>query len=305
MVPKLGKLNDCICEEEKPVLCENVGKVSLNLRGLCPDTILDTSFFLQSGTINGKRYFRGNFGWKLFWDPEENGWKITSPVRKGVYAIHTQNSMYPLGLQNWNIVNDKKCVYNDETVLNLSDCNEDEFTCDNGVCIAMEKRCDQRSDCQDVSDEKNCQMVNIDRSNYLASKPPPPLHGDTLVTVEIRIDFMEVLEILEVDQIFRSKYTLYLEWVDPRIEYFNLQINKKLNNLIPKEKEQIWVPRLIFWNTEKHENSVNDVKAEVGVSRKGNFTRSPRNEIKNIFKFKGAENPLTLERVYETSWICK
>ena len=141
----------------------------------------------------------------------------------------------------------------------------------------MEKRCDQSSDCQDVSDEKQCKMVSIDEKNYLASKPPPPLQRDTLVNVEIKIDFMEVLKINEVEQIFHAKYRLFLKWVDPRIQYFNLKVNDELNTLIPKERKQIWVPFIIFWNTEKHETSVNDDKAQIDVSRRSNFTRSSKN----------------------------
>ena len=28
-------------------------------------------------------------------------------------------------------------------------------------------------------------------------------------------------------------------------------------------------------------------------------------KVENIYKFDGSENPLTLQRVYETAWICK
>lgn len=35
-------------------------------------------------------------------------------------------------------------------------CAADEFSCSNGVCIPLSKRCNQRADCVDESDERNC-----------------------------------------------------------------------------------------------------------------------------------------------------
>ena len=45
--------------------------------------------------------------------------------------------------------------------LTLTRCNEDEFTCNNGMCIDIEKRCNLKEDCQDKSDESNCWTVDI------------------------------------------------------------------------------------------------------------------------------------------------
>lgn len=35
-------------------------------------------------------------------------------------------------------------------------CRQGEFTCDTGDCVMQHRRCDQRIDCRDGSDEKNC-----------------------------------------------------------------------------------------------------------------------------------------------------
>ncbi|XP_072552989.1 basement membrane-specific heparan sulfate proteoglycan core protein [Salminus brasiliensis] len=35
-------------------------------------------------------------------------------------------------------------------------CQEEEFSCDNGMCIPVDKVCDKRLDCEDGSDEENC-----------------------------------------------------------------------------------------------------------------------------------------------------
>ena len=41
-------------------------------------------------------------------------------------------------------------------------------------------------DCDDVSDEKNCQTVSVDEEKYLNSKPPPSESSSKKLSVTIR-----------------------------------------------------------------------------------------------------------------------
>ena len=43
---------------------------------------------------------------------------------------------------------------------------EHEFTCDSGLCVPMEKRCDQNLDCGDASDETECRLVHVNSKQY-------------------------------------------------------------------------------------------------------------------------------------------
>ena len=48
--------------------------------------------------------------------------------------------------------------------LKLTGCDQDgEFTCDDGQCVRMEKRCNQLSDCRDESDEVNCYLLVLEK----------------------------------------------------------------------------------------------------------------------------------------------
>ena len=59
-------------------------------------------------------------------------------------------------------------------------------------------RCDQTEDCEDGSDEKNCNVVVIDKSTYLKDKYPPPIKDNERVLVNVSV---QIEKILNIDQV--------------------------------------------------------------------------------------------------------
>ena len=51
-------------------------------------------------------------------------------------------------------------------------CDESEFGCFDGSCIMLSKVCDEIDDCDDGSDEKNCNIFVIDPEKYRKEYPP-------------------------------------------------------------------------------------------------------------------------------------
>ena len=52
-----------------------------------------------------------------------------------------------------------------------------------------------------------------------------------------------------------------MTWYDFRLKLHNMKTNINMNTLTNTEKEAIWVPSLVFSNTEQKANTVNDPKA--------------------------------------------
>ena len=69
-------------------------------------------------------------------------------------------------------------------ILTLSDCHPNKFTCDSGHCIELEKKCDGIVDCEDSSDELNCEFLLV-KEDYTASKLPLKELEDTMKVIYI------------------------------------------------------------------------------------------------------------------------
>ena len=269
-----GKLIDSKCDQghRAKVICEDVPNVLLRLRGHCESTKLDVLFNIRHGFIEkNTRYFTGNFGWQMSWNDTDDLFMIKNVKYPYIYA-HTDEK-YPFGKREWTIVNDTCSTEETEKkVLNLSPCDSSSFTCDDGICIPMTSRCDQKLDCEDVSDEKNCKIVILDEKSYLKDKPPPPLGGLGIVDVKIRMELYNILEISEVTSVFRTQYKLFMEWKDPRITFWNLKNDTTLNIMTSSEKESIWMPTLMFFNTDKKSRTITDQETLVYIKKGGQFS---------------------------------
>ena len=135
----IATVNDMGCDALLPVACEDIGDLLFTLRGICKNSLIDTTFTMVEGDKNMKRFLAGNLGWRIFWDDTGKLWRLNSPKAEFTYGTHTEFQTYPLGKNYWSIVNDTRCSYpnTEKVLLNLSPCNSTSFTCNDGTCVPM------------------------------------------------------------------------------------------------------------------------------------------------------------------------
>ena len=138
-----------------------------------------------------------------------------------------------------------------KSLLKLTGCKEDEFTCDDGQCMEMEERCNQLPNCRDKSDERNCQILLLE-DGY--NKNIPPITGvNNRVNVNISITLMKVVEIEEVDHSIHLQFQISLQWKENRVKYQNLKKKTSLNALTDEDIKTVWLPRIVYDNTDQKE----------------------------------------------------
>ena len=251
-----------------------------------------------------RRKFSGPTGWILAYHGDELAWKITSPMSENVSIILNDKDHLPVGKKVWSLPK-SSCNkgLDEERALLLTSCSAGDFTCDNGQCIDIVDRCNGVPECQDLSDEKNCRLVNIDPEKYLKDKTPPS--NSSTLPVEVSSQIWAVLDIKEVGHIMKLKFELSLRWFDRRLQYYNLKDDENMNALLYKETQKLWVPSVIFQNTESEVISKNDKKSRMIVLKKKSGTFNSDGLLnEDIDFYEGGDNPIILSRVYDIEFLC-
>ncbi len=68
-------------------------------------------------------------------------------------------------------------------LLTFSDCHPSKFTCSDGQCLDLERKCNSIVDCADGSDEAECHFLVVDKS-YHREEMPTQKHGEP---VQVRL----------------------------------------------------------------------------------------------------------------------
>ena len=214
-----------------------------------------------------------------------------------------------LGTHLWTIHNDSLCSNKESytAYLTLTVCNSTEFTCRDGSCVPMEKRCDGRTECEDETDEDQCSLVAPSTTYKKLIDPPPLKFLEGKALVNFSVNLKEILAIDEVGRRFEMHYDMTFEWFDPRLVFHNLKRKKERNKLSLPEKVMIWNPQIEFVNTKFKDESIIDSKLRVEVipNEDFNYQISDETVVNNIYIFDGESNMLQSHRSYTTDFICE
>ena len=296
--------------------CSYSAQPVLRLRGLCSPRLMDFLFTPTQFPDNpGNMILLGQHNTRI--DYIDGQWHMNRNTRHPLKAVsNSTKESYLLGKHEWEISYDvfecsKGKPY--RTTLKLTGCKEeDEFTCDDGQCIEMRRRCDQvtgkEPNCRDKSDEIGCHLILFE-GDYNKNIPPIGSAEEGSANVYISITLMKVVEIEETDHSIHLQFQISIEWKEKRVKYRNLKKKTSLNALTEEDIETIWLPLIVYDNTDQKEvtrlGMVWEWATTVAVTREEeNPRRSGKEEIDETEYFQGDKNRLTMNQTYTLEFQC-
>ena len=259
--------------------------------------------------------FRNSVGTTIYFNEEQRLWnlKLADNIPSTTGTSKSTVVSFLLGKHRWTIDNDTYVCGqgNPYTIdLKLTGCKEDEFTCSDGQCIKMTRRCDQLPNCRDKSDETGCKLMKLEEGYNKMIPPITSINESTVqVPVHVSVNLQNIVEVEEVRNKIWIQFEICLEWNETRATYQNLKTKTAMNVLKEEDKTDLWLPLVIYDNTDQKETTRlgkrSEWRTEVNVKRVGNFSRGGLEQVDEVELFGGDENPLIMKQVYTHRFQCE
>ncbi len=115
----------------------------------------------------------------------------------------------------------------------------------------------------DKSDEQHCEKIILHPSYLKDIAPPSPAPGKKPeLTLSLKIS--NILNVDEVESIVKLQFGLIISWRDSRLTFQDLNDDESLNSMTLHDKQSIWIPSLIFTNTNGRFHARYDTGRSIG-----------------------------------------
>ena len=290
-------------------MCSHKSTTTLRLKGLCPSSAIDVHYKpINQQTDIRKMKLQGLTQTSIEYVAQEKMWKIYVTDSNVTGISKVSHASFTLGKHNWTIKGDEGCNSGDTyiTELKMSGCQEDEFTCNDGQCVRMDQRCNQLPDCRDKSDERNCGILILEDGYNMEV---PPVTSSEPVHVSVSIDLLRLVDINEEDYSIEIQFEIILKWKEKRATYQNLKKQDSLNTLSQKDINALWLPKVIYENTDQKETtrlgSNWEWETKVIVRKEvENGTMSGLESVDETEIFEGSQNRLVMNQTYTHTFQC-
>ena len=141
----------------------------------------------------------------------------------------------------------------------------------------------------------------------------PPISSSTegkvlKVNVSVSIDLLSIVRINQESHSIEFQFRIWLEWRENRATYHNLKDMKSLNILMQDDVQRIWLPEVVYENTDQKKSTrlgeTWEWSTSVLVEKEGNFSRSDLSSVDETEIFKGGENSLIMGQTYTHEFQC-
>ena len=278
----------------------------LILKGLCEadylEQVFDTRYFIF-GSINSKLHFQGIMASHIFMD--NNGqWRLESYNDKSKYAVMSlkdSTDSFPLGRKTWTVRKGICEMEDEQKTLTFSVCEGGMFTCDDGECIELTKKCNLEEDCSDGTDEIYCD--NIDFSSGYRTSLAPRTDGGVKLFVNVSVSTFPTISTEELQ--FIANFELSLRWEDQRLKYKNLRNITNLNKIEQRDIDRMWKPSVDFKNAVEPKTTEVDDKTSMFIHKEHDpRAGSLRREIEADV-FEGEWATIIMRKEYFITFECE
>ena len=237
--------SDCAWISLCPV-CFIENEPVFTMKGSCNIGDIDWNYYLSVHTKNEIKLYEGYMKNNIIFDESNQSWNISTKAGDpqnfiAGFPVPEFETKYPIGRKKW-FMDYPLCGVKDPFYpLTISICNlQTQFTCNSGACIDINKRCNERKDCIDGSDEKMCTLINIPSSYIKANAPDTPIDNLPLA-LAMQTTILNIDSIDTVNMIVTLTMEIKIQWYDKRLTFSNPIVNK--DNIIPPEMaEKVWSP---------------------------------------------------------------
>ena len=179
----------------------------MTVRGLCSGSAFNTNIKFSLNRDGYVEYF-GEKNSFIDFDYENNVWIMTSfPFPKAVAKAKSARHTLGLGSKTWVIQNDRCGKNHVEKVLKITSCTKGQFTCYDGSCLDISKRCNSVNDCNDWRDEKKCNLVVFPES-YFIDFTTFSVNTDQISKVNVEVS-MNVVDVVDVSEIRNASSNMF------------------------------------------------------------------------------------------------
>ena len=100
------------------------------------------------------------------------------------------------------------------------------------------------------------------------------------------------------------KFNLILEWLDHKVEWVNLKADNHLNTLSNIELDKLWLPKVLFQNSDNIEPIKHKDSSTVVIVRRQGEGKIREGDDGGVLSYMGDENPLVYQRKYQQRFYC-
>ena len=230
------------------------------MRGICKEHPMDRFYILKSSTE-----LLGLIQNRIIYSESENRWEVVDHTGEAVAFTKNRSKDFPVGVRDW-VFTEFHCPVDTERSV-LCNCTETDggarrlimhldvtqpgyFSCEDGTILRSYKVCNNFRDCQDGTDEKNCNNVYVSEEYSIHNPPTKVKEGNEYygkMDVTINVDIADIFEICDRNSFFDLFIVTDVIWYDKNVRFEFLRSGLRNEIFLDVEiRKMFWLPSLEF-----------------------------------------------------------